>query len=172
QGLGVAVSERGDRAVIEIAGVGPLLALFTIHAAVGRLVGYRCAVLREAAFDADAVGDLLDRVIGHRLMRDAAMPGWAGALHAVAAQRPRLGDVLLHVELGVVVDGFACLERQTSDLDQCYSYLDALETTAVGAFGYLEESVAQKLRGRFAPQSNDGGVVENLHDALVVVPCV
>src|SRR5262249_5603186 len=170
QGLGVAVSERGDRAVIEIAGVGPLLALFTIHAAVGRLVGYRCAVLREAAFDADAVGDLLDRVIGHRLMRDAAMPGRAGALHAVAAQRPRLGDALLPVELGVVFERFAGLGIETFGPVQIVHVLAALDEAAVGAVERIEETVAPEMRHRLATLPIDGGVVEKMDAVLVVVP--
>src|SRR6202011_345192 len=74
----------GDGAVIEVAGEGPLLARLGVDAAIGPLERDLGTVLREAAFGADPVGDVLDRVVGRRLVRNAAVPGRTGALHAVA----------------------------------------------------------------------------------------
>ena len=96
-------------AVVQVAAVGALLAVLLVDAAFWRQERDGGAVLREAAFDADAVGDVLDRVVRGRLVRDAAVPGRAGALLAVAAQRARLGIVDLHVELRIVVERLAGL---------------------------------------------------------------
>src|SRR5262245_16447079 len=101
--------ERGDRTVIEIAVVRTLLALLLVDATLRRQERYRRAGLREAAFDAGAVGDVLRRVVRRRLMRDAAVPGWTAALQAVAAQRARRRIVDLDVELRIVVERFARL---------------------------------------------------------------
>src|SRR3954466_1282478 len=101
--------EGGDGAVVEIAGIGALLALLGVDAAIRRLVRDHGAVLGEAALDADAIGDLLDRIISHRLVRDPAVPGWAGTLHPVAAQRTGFGEVLLNVELRIVFQRLAGL---------------------------------------------------------------
>src|SRR5215510_10623767 len=137
--------EGGDRAVIEIAGVGALVALLGVDAAVGRLVDRGRAVLREAAFGADAVGDLLDGVVGHRLVGDAAVPGRAGALHAVAAQRTRLGDVLLNVELGIVFDRLAGFRIDALRPVQVVHVLAALDEAAVAAVERVEEAVAAEM---------------------------
>src|SRR4029077_8154829 len=68
---------------------------------------YRRAILSEAALDAHAVGEVLHRVERRRLVRNAAVPGRARALLAVAAQRARLGVVGLHAQLGIVLVGLA-----------------------------------------------------------------
>mgnify|MGYP003694452209 CR=1 FL=1 len=137
--------EGGDGAVVEIAGVGALLALLRVDAAVRRLERDRRAVLREAALDADAVGDLLDRIVRHRLVRDAAVPGRAGALHAVAAQRARFGDVLLHVELRIVFERLAGLGIDALGPVQIVDVLSALDEAAVGAIERVEEPVASEM---------------------------
>ena len=103
------------------------------------------AVLREAAFGADAVGDLLDRIVGGRLVRDAAVPGRAGALHAVAAQRARLRHVVLHVELGIVFDRLAGLGIEALGPVQVVHVLAALDEAAVGAVERVEEAVAPEM---------------------------
>jgi hypothetical protein len=63
----------GDGAVIKVAGEGALLAGLGIDAAVGPLERDLGAVLREAALGADPVGDVLDRIVGGRLVGDAAV---------------------------------------------------------------------------------------------------
>ena len=80
-----------------------------VDAALGRQERDRRAVLREAAFDADAVGDVLDGVIRGGLVGDAAVPGRAGPLLRVAAQRPRSGIVDLHIQLRIVFERHAGL---------------------------------------------------------------
>src|SRR5262249_61377009 len=70
-----------DGAVVEIAGVAPLLVPRPIEPAVRALEGGGGAILAEAAFGADAIGDVLHRIIGGGLIRNAAMPGRARAVH-------------------------------------------------------------------------------------------
>src|SRR6266850_601372 len=86
----------------EVAGVGAPAELRAVEPAVRPLERRRQTVGREAAFGTDSVGDLLDRVIGSRLIRNAAMPCRTGSLLAVAAQGPRLRDILLHVKPRVI----------------------------------------------------------------------
>ena len=76
--------ERGHRAVVEVAVEDTLLAVLAVDAAVGGQVFYLRAVLREAAFDAYAVGDVFYWIIGGGLVSDAAVEGGAGALLRVA----------------------------------------------------------------------------------------
>src|SRR5215475_7496284 len=76
-----------DGAVVEIAGVAPLLVPHPIESAVRALEGGGGAILAEAAFGADPIGDVLHRIIGGGLIRNAAMPGRARAFHRIAAQR-------------------------------------------------------------------------------------
>src|SRR4029077_2851713 len=90
--------EGGDRAVVQVAAVGTLLAAFFVDSALGREVFHRRAVLSEAPLDAHAVGDVFHRVVGGRLVRDATVPGRTSALGAVTAQGARRGIVDLHVE--------------------------------------------------------------------------
>ena len=76
--------ERGHRAVVEVAVEDALLAVLAVDAAVGGQIFYLRAVLREAAFDAYAVGDVFDWIVGGGLVRDAAVEGGAGALLRVS----------------------------------------------------------------------------------------
>src|SRR5207247_9971063 len=78
--------ERGNRAVIKVAAVGALLTCLFVDAALEREERDGRAILREAALDADAVGDILDRVVCGGLVCDAAVPGRAGLLLAIATQ--------------------------------------------------------------------------------------
>src|SRR6185436_3180536 len=86
---------------------GALGGVLVVDAAFRAEERYRLPVLRIAPFDAGAVGDVLDRVVRRRLMRDATVPGRACALGRVAAERARFGIVELYVELGIVFNRLA-----------------------------------------------------------------
>src|SRR5262249_60207650 len=124
-----------QRAVVEVAGEFALLALLGVDAAFGALVGHLCAFLREAAFGADAVGDVLDRIVGGRLVRHAAVPGRTGPLHdaVIGAQRARRRNVALDVELGVVLDRHAGLGIKPLGPIELVHILAALDGAAIAA---------------------------------------
>ena len=105
-------------------------------------------------------------------MRDAAVPGRAGPLHAVAAQRARLRDVVLHVELGIVFDRLAGLGIEPLGPVQIVHVLAALDEAAVGAIERVEEAVAPEMADDLAGLAVDRGVVEHVDADLVVVPRV
>ena len=120
--------------------------------------------------DADAIGDLLDRIIRHRLVGDAAVPGRAGPLHAVATQRAGFGDVLLNVELRIVVERLAGLGIDALGPVQIVDVLAALDEAAVGAIERVEEPVASEMGDRLAVLTVDRGVVQQVDAVLVVIP--
>ena len=105
-------------------------------------------------------------------MRDAAVPGRAGALHAVAAQRARLRHVGLHVELGIVFDRLAGLGIEALGPVEVVDVLAALDEAAVVAIERVEEAVAAEMADHLARLAVDGGVVQHVDAVLVVVPRV
>ena len=164
--------ERRQRAVVEIAAVLPRLAGLVVHAAVLAQHADRGAGLREAPLGTHAVGDVLHRVEGERLVRHAAMPRRARALLAVAAQRPRLGVVDLHVELRVVLVGFPGLRVDALGPVQIVDVLFGLDEAAVGAVDRIEEAVAPEVAHHLALLPVDRRVVEQKGAGLVVIPRV
>src|SRR5207249_8968557 len=79
--------ESRDPAVIEVARILAFLARFHVDVAVLGFEHDGRAVLCEAAFDADSVGDFLHGMVGRRLVSDAAVPGRAGALLSRSEER-------------------------------------------------------------------------------------
>src|SRR5260370_620444 len=72
-----------DGAVVEVAGVGALLVPRSVESAVRALESRGSAILAEAAFGADAVRDMLHRIIGRGLIRNAPLPTPACAFHPI-----------------------------------------------------------------------------------------
>ena len=163
----------GDRAVIEVAGVGALGEFFAVEPAVRPLECRGRAVLREAALRPDAIGDVFDRVVGGRLVRDAAVPGRAGAFHHVGtirAHRTRLGNVFLHVEAWIVLDRLAGLGIEPLGPVQLVHVLAALDETAVVAIERIVEAVAPKVADHLAVLAVDVDVEQHVDADLVIVP--
>ena len=162
--------EGGDRSVVQVAAVGALLAVLLVDAALRRQVGDGGAVSRGAALDADAIGDVLHRVVGGRLMRDAAVPGRTGPLGRVAAQRPRGRIVDLHVEPRIVVERFARLRIEPLGPVQIVDVLAADEEFTAGAIQRVEEPVAREMADDLAAPAVERRVVQHVHADFVVVP--
>ena len=162
--------ERGDRAVVEVAAVGALLAFLFVDPAFGRQERDGRAVGREAPLDADAVRDVLHGIVGGRLVRDAAVPGRTRALAAVAAQRPRLGVVDLHVELRIVVERLSGLRIESFRPVQVVDVLPASEELAVGAIDRVVEPVAREVADDLPASAVDRRVVQHVDADFVEVP--
>ena len=162
--------EGGDGAVIKIAGIFALLAVLGVEPAVRRLIFHLCAVLREAALSADAIGDALDGIIGHRLMRDAAVPGRTCPLVRIATQGARLGDIFLHFKARVVFHGLAGLGVQALRPVQVVDVFGPLDEAAVEPVQRIKETVAAKVADHLAVLALDHGVVDHMDPDLVIIP--
>ena len=103
-------------------------------------------------------------------MRDAAVPGRAGSLQAVAAQRPRRGIVDLHVELRIVVERLAGPRIETLGPVQIVDVLAALEELAVGAIERVVEAVAREVADDLPAAAVDRRVVQHVDADFVEVP--
>src|SRR5206468_1065046 len=130
----------------------------------------RRTILWKAAFDSHAVGDVLDGIIGGRLVGDAAVPGRASPLFGIAAQRPRYWIVDLHVQLRIVFDRFAALRIETLGPVQIVDVLSALDELSVRSIQGIEEPVAAEVSNDLAELAPDHRVIEHMHSNLVVVP--
>ena len=161
----------GDRAVVEVAGVGPLLASSAGRDRPPDLEDTCRAVLGEAALGADAIGDLLYRVVSRGLVGDAAVPSRAGALRAVAAQRARRRNVFLDVELRDRIrpacrswDRAPWSSSARSRIGSPLMKLPLVRSSVV------VEAVAAEMANDFAHHAVDRDVVEHVDAVLVVVP--
>src|SRR5262249_29342692 len=125
----------GYRPIIEVARKGALGEFLPVETAVGPLEGRRRAVLREAAFRSDPISDVLDRIVGRRLVSDAAMPGRTRPFHdpGVGPRRAGLGNVFLHVEPRIVFERLAGLRVEALGPVQLVRVLAAIDEAAVAA---------------------------------------
>src|SRR2546428_2563820 len=111
-------------------------------------------------------------MVGRRLVRDAAVPGRAGALLSVAAQRPRDRVVDLHVDLGIVIERPAGLGIDPLGPVEIVHVLVGLDEFAVGAVERVVEAVAPEMGDDLALLAGDRRVVEHVDADLVVSPGV
>src|SRR5205823_209481 len=102
------------------------------------------------AFDPERIGDALDRIIGGRLEGHAAVPSRTGALHAIAAQRPRRRNVLLDIECWIVLHRLAGLRIEPLGPVQLVHILAALDEAAIVAIERVEEAVTREMGDDFA----------------------
>ena len=113
----------------------------------------------------------LTGLIGQRLVRDAAVPGRAGALHAVAAQRARFGIVdAARRASGSYSSGLPVFGSIPLVQFRSLTYLLALDELAVGAIERVEEAVAPEVADDLAVLAVDRGVVQHVDADLVEVP--
>src|SRR6516225_6607596 len=159
-------------AVIEIARIVASVAALWVTAAVRALEPELGAVLAEAAFRPDSVGNVLLRVVGGRLMGDAAVPGRAGALHGIAPQGARLRHIGLHVEARIVFDGLAGLGIKPLGPVEVVGVLAAFDEAAIGPVERIEKAVAGEMAYHLAPLAVDGLIIEEMDADLVVIPRV
>src|SRR5262249_5223174 len=115
---------------------------------------------------------VLDRVVGGGLMRDAAVPGRAGAPHRITAQRPRRRDVSLDRKGRVVFKRLAGLGIEALGPVQLIGVLAALDEAAVETVERVEETVAREMAARLAGLAVDCRVIEHMHADFVPVPGV
>src|SRR6267378_595890 len=159
-----------DSAVVEIAGVGALLVPRPVEPAVRALESGGSAILAEAAFGAHAIRDVLHRIIGRRLIRNAAVPRGACAFHRIAAQRARLWHVALHIERGVIFERLAGLGVEALGPVQVVDVLAAAHEAAVVAVERIVEAVATEMAEHLAHLAVDVGVIQQVDADLVIVP--
>ena len=165
--------ERGDRAVVQVAAELALLALLVVDAAVRRQDADRRAVLREAAFGADAVGDVLDRVEGQsagaRCRR--ARSGRCASCRRRAARAPRDCRSARRAS-GSYSTGLPVFGSMPLGPVQIVDVLLGLDELAVGAIERVEEAVAPEVADDLALLAVDRRVVEHVDADLVEVPRV
>ena len=164
--------ERRHRTVVKVRAVLTRLALLRVDTTVRSEHADGRAVLREAPFGADAVGNLLDRVVRQRLVRNAAVPRRAGALLAVAAQRARFRVVDLHVDLRVVLERLAGLLVNPLRPVQVVHILLGPDELSVGAVDRVVEAVARIVADHLPQHAIDLDVVQHVDADLVEVPRV
>src|SRR5262249_41870168 len=159
-----------DGALVGCAGLAPFLVPRPTGPAVRALEGGGGAILAEAAFGADAIGDVLHRIIGGGLIRNAAMPGRARAFHRIAAQRARVRYIALHVERRVIFERLSGLGVETLSPVQVVDVLAAAHEAAVVAIERIVEAVAGEMAEHLAHLAVDIDVVEQMDADLVIVP--
>ena len=103
-------------------------------------------------------------------MRDAAVPGRAGSLEAVAAQRPRRGVVDLNVEFGIVVERLAGPGIEPLGPVQIVDVLASSEEFAVGAINRVVKPVAREMADDLAASAVDRRVVQHVDADFIEVP--
>src|SRR5262249_41322934 len=159
--------ESRDRAIVEIAVVSSFLAVLLVDAAFRRLESHCRAVLREAAFNAHAVGDVLYRIISGGLVGDAAVPGRAGPFLGIAPQRSRGRIVRLHVQLRIVFPRLSGFRIQALGPVQVVDVLSAFDEPSIRAVQRIEKAVAAEMADYLAGLTANDGVVEHVDANLV-----
>src|SRR5688572_7664616 len=105
-------------------------------------------------------------------MRDATVPRRAGALHRIAAKRPRFGIVNLHVELRVVFNRLARFWIEPLRPVYVVEILRTLDESAVRAINGIVKPVTPEVTDDLAIDFVDHRVVQHVDTDLVVIPRV
>src|SRR5215475_6542182 len=164
--------ESRDRTVIEITVVVALFAVFLVQAAIRGQESIGCPILREAAFDADAVSNVLHRIVSGRLMGDAAMPGRACPLLRIPAQCARRRIISLDVELRIVFDGFARLRIEARRTVQIIDVLSSFDELAGRTIKRIEETIPPEMTDNLTHLAADERVIQHVDANFVIIPGV